>query len=623
MKRHRSSAVSQEAVLAIVLLMIIHIPGFGQTGPGGVGNSSTNVLWLSADYGVYSDAGVTPAANGANVRQWNDRSGNGKHAVETTAANQPNFQTSQMNGLPVLRFSAANADRILSSGVTTNSRATVWVVGRYSSLPSPNPGLLQASSTPFASNTADKSIGIWISSSSPYRVWGRGVQSDNTQRDIPEVISTSPNTTYSICNRYGNSIEQFINGADGGSVTYNRTLKDWSEVGIGRQGTESWDGDIAEVIVFNTDLNEVQRIIIDNYLAAKYNFSLSDNDIYTQDDYGFDFDVAGIGRMSSAVQTDAQGGIVRINDAKGLGNNRFYLWGHDSGPLAPTTSDIPTDIVQRLQRVWSGTLQGGSLTFTLHVDFAGIGSPDVANMRLIVDTDGDGLFSDETTGTGGLIPATSVNGSVYTFKDISLGDGKHFTFGTAVEMLPVDLLEFHAEEENHQVVLTWATASEENNSHFTLERSTDGKKFDFVATVEGKGTTNSRTDYSFTDMSPYTGRSYYRLSQTDFNGARKYFPIVKVDVGETGPTLSVYPNPSNGSFQVTVSHPGEPMTTEVAVYDLRGHQLFAAEIPAESDPSSSTFLVNLQDTVPPGMYMVKVNQGGVTLTDKIFVTHNP
>src|SRR5690606_25565452 len=59
------------AVLGAVLATFLPGVGLGQTGPGGVGDSSNNVLWLSADYGVYSDAGVTPAKNGANVRQWN------------------------------------------------------------------------------------------------------------------------------------------------------------------------------------------------------------------------------------------------------------------------------------------------------------------------------------------------------------------------------------------------------------------------------------------------------------------------------------------------------------------------------------------------------------------------
>src|SRR5690606_10594300 len=107
-----------------------------------------------------------------------------------------------------------------------------------------------------------------------------------------------------------------------GSVTYDGTLKDWSQFGIGRQAGESWNGDIAEVIVFTTELNAAQRIIIDNYLAAKYGFTLGANDIYTMDNPGngnYDYEVAGIGRSGSLEHTNSQGtGIVRVLNPSGL-----------------------------------------------------------------------------------------------------------------------------------------------------------------------------------------------------------------------------------------------------------------------------------------------------------------
>lgn len=615
--RRRLLKMNVWAVLGAVLATFVPGVGFGQTGPGGVGNSSNNVLWLSADYGLYSDAGVTPATNGANVRQWNDRSGNNKHAVETDASHRPNYQVNQMNGLPVLRFSGSADDRILSSGVTTNNRATVWVVARYFSLPRDNPGLLQGSSTPFTTDAAEKSIGMWISSTSS-RVWGRGVESGGLQRNLPQNTSTSANATYAICNIYGTTtINQYVNGVTAGSVSYNGTLRDWSEVGIGRQGSESWDGDIAEVIVFNTALNEAQRIIIDNYLAAKYNFAIT-NDLYTRDGAGFDHEVAGIGQVSGANHTDAQSGIVRINNPNGLGNSEFYLWGHDNGPLQPTTSNTPAEVVERVQRVWSGN-RIGTFTFNLHVDFDGIGDPALENMRLIVDTDGDGFFNDESTATGGLIPATAVNGTVYSFQGITLPQNRNFTFGTVVTPLPVDLLHFDAGEDNGAVVLTWSTASEKDNSHFTIERSPDGENFQFVGMVDGMGTISTRTDYSFTDKSPYKGRSYYRLSQTDYNGTQKYISTVKVDVGEADPKLRMYPNPSNGVFEITFKDAGEPTLISVTVLDLRGHQVYAGELPANKNAASRTFEVDLQGIVSPGIYLVSVAHGSARVVERMVV----
>lgn len=159
-------------------LLVLALSSSGQIGPGGVGSSTSNVLWLSADSGVYSNAGTSLAVNGANVQLWNDRSGNTRHAVQNTLANRPNYQTNVFNGKPVIRFTSANADRLVSTGLSSANQASLWVVPRYTSLPSPNPGLLQGSSTGNAlTGTAGlKHVGMWVNAGSS-RPWGRGVRS--------------------------------------------------------------------------------------------------------------------------------------------------------------------------------------------------------------------------------------------------------------------------------------------------------------------------------------------------------------------------------------------------------------------------------------------------------------
>ncbi|MFH1853505.1 MAG: DUF2341 domain-containing protein, partial [Candidatus Neomarinimicrobiota bacterium] len=57
---------------------------------GTPGTLSNLQLWLRADVGVYSDAGVTPATEGQSVRQWNDQSGNSRHF--TGAVKRPVFR---------------------------------------------------------------------------------------------------------------------------------------------------------------------------------------------------------------------------------------------------------------------------------------------------------------------------------------------------------------------------------------------------------------------------------------------------------------------------------------------------------------------------------------------------
>lgn len=93
-----------------------------------------------------------------------------------------------------------------------------------------------------------------------------------------------------------------------------------------------------------------------------------------------------------------------------------------------------------------------------------------------------------------------------------------FTSGNQANILPITLLSFHAEVKDGLVHTNWVTASEVNNDFFTLERSKDGSSWEVVGTVDGAGDSNTELNYAYVDDAPYSGISYYRLRQTDFDG---------------------------------------------------------------------------------------------------------
>jgi len=84
--------------------------------------------------------------------------------------------------------------------------------------------------------------------------------------------------------------------------------------------------------------------------------------------------------------------------------------------------------------------------------------------------------------------------------------------------LPVELISFNAKAEDKSVRLDWITASEINNSHYMIEKSSDGKLFERIGIVDGKGTTSLISTYTFNDTKPFTGINYYRLVQYDYDG---------------------------------------------------------------------------------------------------------
>lgn len=87
--------------------------------------------------------------------------------------------------------------------------------------------------------------------------------------------------------------------------------------------------------------------------------------------------------------------------------------------------------------------------------------------------------------------------------------------------LPVSLISFIGKFRGDTAQLEWKTQSEQNNSHFDILRSTDGKVFSKIGKVQGNGTSSSVNNYSFRDVLPAQGNNYYQLQQTDFNGEAK------------------------------------------------------------------------------------------------------
>lgn len=81
-------------------------------------------LWLKAD------AGVT--LNGSTVSQWDDQSGNGNHASQSTASYQPTFVANQLNGKPVLRFDGSN-DFLNGILIESSTKIAIFCVAKISS----------------------------------------------------------------------------------------------------------------------------------------------------------------------------------------------------------------------------------------------------------------------------------------------------------------------------------------------------------------------------------------------------------------------------------------------------------------------------------------------------------
>lgn len=185
--------------------------------------------------------------------------------------------------------------------------------------------------------------------------------------------------------------------------------------------------------------------------------------------------------------------------------------------------------------------------------------------------------------------------------------------------LPVDFDFIDAKRTNDQVLITWSTASEENNDYFSIEKSLDNLHFEEIGTRLGAGNSNELLEYSFTDYNSPSGLIYYRIKQTDYDGSYDYSKIVKV-TGEfqNGSTLSIYPNPSiaGSSINLTISDI-ESESVELSISNLSGGQVFFDRI----ETLSEKHFIHSLDTrnILPGTYLLSLVSDKKAFTEKIII----
>lgn len=141
-------------------------------------------------------------------------------------------------------------------------------------------------------------------------------------------------------------------------------------------------------------------------------------------------------------------------------------------------------------------------------------------------------------------------------------------------VLPVTWLSFNGQRRAGNDVLQWSTATESNNTGFTVEASSDGRNFAALAQVAGAGNSSSERQYSYTNRG-VQGTLYYRVRQTDLDGRSSFTQVVRLgDAGATaGLQAGVATNPvrGNASVQLATAAAG---AVQLALFDAQGRSLW-------------------------------------------------
>ncbi len=170
--------------------------------------------------------------------------------------------------------------------------------------------------------------------------------------------------------------------------------------------------------------------------------------------------------------------------------------------------------------------------------------------------------------------------------------------------LPIKLIYFNASLKDKQVELNWATASEINNDYFSVERSSDSKTFETVASKQGAGNSTVTRYYSSMDREPLGGYSYYRLKQTDYDGKYTYSQIVAVKNGSAKSNTeidiqSISPNPFDDKFTVDFAM---KQSSVVNFMLLNGAGMVLSQEKIEGHEGNNSYQYESRGSLVPGIY---------------------
>jgi len=215
-------------------------------------------LWLEAD-------AITGIGDGLPVGTWTPTLGSGTFTAAGGA--RPLFRTGIMGGQPVLRFDGAN-DQLNGSldlvNYLANNAFTIFVVCSKS--------IAAGTLATFGGNNATPQVAVMASGSTLARTVNNDGSSDQVDAlgsVVVPYIQTAMHSAGSIYAGLSDTRDiSLVSTPSGNTTALTQTAR------VGNTAGANWQGDIAEIIVYNVVLTEAQRKNVESYLSVKYGITL-------------------------------------------------------------------------------------------------------------------------------------------------------------------------------------------------------------------------------------------------------------------------------------------------------------------------------------------------------------
>ena len=246
---------------------------------------------------------------------------------------------------------------------------------------------------------------------------------------------------------------------------------------------------------------------------------------------------------------------------------------------------------------------------------------DPANMVVFLSTNGGANFVQSTAVNSW--DAGTQAGTLTMSNLASFGTNNVWTSSDNNHPLPVNLASFSSSVNSRDVKLQWTTSVENNNLGFEVQRAGNSQQgignWEKITFINGKGTINTPTNYTFTDTKLNSGKYNYRIKQIDNNGNFAYFELANV-VEVALPTKynmsQNYPNPFNPTTKIDFEIP-ENTFVKIVMYDMLGRE--AKSIMKENKQAGFyTAMLNTGD-LSSGTYFYRMEAGKYIKTLKMTI----
>ncbi|MDZ4756938.1 MAG: T9SS type A sorting domain-containing protein, partial [Bacteroidota bacterium] len=212
----------------------------------------------------------------------------------------------------------------------------------------------------------------------------------------------------------------------------------------------------------------------------------------------------------------------------------------------------------------------------------------------------------------------------YGWKDSANELGALATYSvSAFSALPVTWLGFTAKWQGIDAKLDWSTTYEVDNKYFEVQRSINGKDFEYLFTIEA-AEKSGVNNYTYTDVNAgklNASHLYYRIKQTDWNGESSYSIIKTLSKANNAASTSysVFPNPFLTTYNIAINTT-EEKSIACTVQSIDGKVVYTVKYNLRK--GSNTLTMSELETMPAGIYMITIADGQKTEILKITKVNN-